>query len=426
MRARAHVCVILKTWCSLLDDAIAYIALYIYFPFHTHTHTHTYIYILRHIETYRQKARQLNKTLKTANGATAAKLTEKLATVTARLGCLLDSTAGYYRSLLRRLLQRYGIYDIGLAEKPSRSSTLTSGNSHALASLSPSPSPSRRKERKHAIACCHSSLVFLGDVARYAATAQRPRRPDYTAAITYYTQALLLVPQIGNPYNQLAILATYAKDYCGAAAHYVRAMYAKQPGANAQANLARLLEQVAAASGRDDGEATAAASGAETAGTAEVLQQLLRLHAVAGTSKERPSTTSFGARRATWYGALTRLLCNYKSHTKDLHPGVLLQLVCLAIHTVRLSRTHEAPSRRGGSLPPGMSELYPGQQLLLDLLFSFTQATRSLQNRSTLPDIYGCIKLLCTYHLSLPPPSSSAAFSSSASSPLTAMRVLLS
>ena len=44
----------------------------------------------------------------------------------------------------------------------------------------------------------------------------RARRPDYTAAIAYYSQALQLVPEIGNPHNQLAILATYTKDYCGA------------------------------------------------------------------------------------------------------------------------------------------------------------------------------------------------------------------
>ena len=161
-------------------------------------------------------------------------------------------------------------------------------------------------------------------------------------------------------------------------------MHAVQPGANAQANLARLLKQIAAASSRTDGDEAEAAAAA-AAGPKEVLQQLLRMHAVAGLQQQRPSAASFNAKRAAWYGALTRLLKGYKSHTNDLHSGVLLQLVCLSIHTVRLSHNHDDAD----GAPPGMLATHPTQLLLFDLLLALTQATHSLQNRATLPDVFG-------------------------------------
>jgi hypothetical protein len=51
----------------------------------------------------------LEKQLKTSvgDGNAAAKLHTSLRVVKARLGILLDSTSGYYRSLLHQLIQRY-------------------------------------------------------------------------------------------------------------------------------------------------------------------------------------------------------------------------------------------------------------------------------------------------------------------------------
>lgn len=98
-------------------------------------------------------------------------------------------------------------------------------------------------------ALCASCLICLGDVERYRATLT-PGRADEgacAAAEACYWQAQQLAPGLGNPHNQLAVLATYRSDHLRALAGYVRAILSPSPFVpTARDNLERLCRALLA------------------------------------------------------------------------------------------------------------------------------------------------------------------------------------
>ncbi|KAE8232738.1 hypothetical protein CF326_g2227 [Tilletia indica] len=99
----------------------------------------------------------------------------------------------------------------------------------------------------------HKAFICCGDLARYrvqvsdkpgesvskSANAKGAGKlgPDYTRASIFYTQARLLLPDNGNPSNQLAVIATYMEDPLGAVHHYYRALCCRVPFETARQNL---------------------------------------------------------------------------------------------------------------------------------------------------------------------------------------------
>lgn len=79
-------------------------------------------------------------------------------------------------------------------------------------------------------------LVHLGDIARY--------RHKSSMADSYYRKAAQIVPSNGQPYNQLAILASPQSDMLSTVFFYLRAIYVKCPFPGSKLNLERTLEKV--------------------------------------------------------------------------------------------------------------------------------------------------------------------------------------
>ncbi|QRV98653.1 Est1 DNA/RNA-binding domain protein [Ceratobasidium sp. AG-Ba] len=130
----------------------------------------------------------------------------------------------------------------------------------------PPPSPEHRSNKLLAI---FRTLIFLGDLARYREqygthpsksgnennSGRRPRggrrgkdkandappEKRYAKAEAYYLQARLLLPDYGNPFNQLAIVYSYQHDLFGAALNYYRALCVRRPFPTAKDNLIRTL-----------------------------------------------------------------------------------------------------------------------------------------------------------------------------------------
>lgn len=71
-----------------------------------------------------------------------------------------------------------------------------------------------------------------------------PRPRNYTRAKKCYQQSRLLVPTEGNPSHQLAILATYEKDWFASIAHCYRALCVAQPYETASNNLSVVMNKV--------------------------------------------------------------------------------------------------------------------------------------------------------------------------------------
>ncbi|GAA6021027.1 hypothetical protein JCM10207_003892 [Rhodosporidiobolus poonsookiae] len=137
----------------------------------------------------------------------------------------------------------------------------------------------RRRRRRDALPLAHKALICYGDLARYAELySEAPVAPSnggggggeggkgrgkgrkkggdgqqrqgegktYAKAAGCYTQARLLLPDNGNPSNQLAVLSQYAHDALSSVYHYLRALATRQPFATARANLQVTLKRAVA------------------------------------------------------------------------------------------------------------------------------------------------------------------------------------
>ncbi|KAF4137604.1 Est1 DNA/RNA binding domain [Phytophthora infestans] len=103
------------------------------------------------------------------------------------------------------------------------------------------------KEDFDAIARGRQSLyrcyVFLGDLARYRELHSQKAKKNFAAAEALYHRALAVLPENGNPHNQLAVLATYVEAETVAVYRYCRSLLTSQPFTTAEENLALLFER---------------------------------------------------------------------------------------------------------------------------------------------------------------------------------------
>ncbi|KAJ3174664.1 hypothetical protein HDU87_007036 [Geranomyces variabilis] len=95
-----------------------------------------------------------------------------------------------------------------------------------------------------ALKACHRSLIYLGDLARYREHHADRKATNWSAAVMFYNMAIRLIPENGNPYNQLAVIASHLGDELRAMECYTRSLAAERPFATASENLQILFEKV--------------------------------------------------------------------------------------------------------------------------------------------------------------------------------------
>jgi protein SMG7 len=141
---------------------------------------------------------------------------------------LLEGAYGFYLRLLDEICEVYQL------ELPNRASDkqLKMINTMLPTKQAKIESP-RLASSKYIAQHC---LVHLGDIARY--------RHKTNMADSYYRKAAYLVPSNGQPYNQLAILASGQSDMLSTVFFYLRAIYVKCPFPGSKTNLERTLDKV--------------------------------------------------------------------------------------------------------------------------------------------------------------------------------------
>ncbi|KAI8586254.1 hypothetical protein BDZ88DRAFT_301530 [Geranomyces variabilis] len=95
-----------------------------------------------------------------------------------------------------------------------------------------------------ALKACHRSLIYLGDLARYREHHADRKATNWSAAVMFYNMAIRLIPENGNPYNQLAVIASHLGDELRAMECYTRSLAAERPFGTASENLQILFEKV--------------------------------------------------------------------------------------------------------------------------------------------------------------------------------------
>lgn len=112
-------------------------------------------------------------------------------------------------------------------------------------------------KRIHLTMLLHKFLVFCGDLARYremssrdndigipgAKTGKSSPKHDFSRARAFYEQSRLILPDQGQPSNQLAVVSLYNADTFSALYYYYRALCVKTPFVKAKINLEKLLSK---------------------------------------------------------------------------------------------------------------------------------------------------------------------------------------
>lgn len=161
----------------------------------------------------------------------------------------------FYESLAARLVRLFDLHEarpivegLGLLRGAADDATATP-EALALAQV-----PAHRHQLFETL---QRLLTYMGDLHRYREMhavlppALAPRRRgagepaphDFGAALRFYHEAHLLLPDHGNPSNQLAVVALFVGDTFGAMYQYYRALCVRVPFEKARFNLHRLLDK---------------------------------------------------------------------------------------------------------------------------------------------------------------------------------------
>lgn len=146
--------------------------------------------------------------------------------VQANLSLFLEAASGFYTQLLQELCTVFNV-DLPCRVKSSQLGILSNKQSH--------PSTIVKPQSSSCSYICQHCLVHLGDIARY--------RNQTSQAESYYRHAAQLVPSNGQPYNQLAILASSKGDHLTTIFYYCRSIAVKFPFPAASTNLQKALSK---------------------------------------------------------------------------------------------------------------------------------------------------------------------------------------
>ncbi|KAF6075956.1 SMG7 nonsense mediated mRNA decay factor [Phyllostomus discolor] len=146
--------------------------------------------------------------------------------VQANLSLFLEAASGFYTQLLQELCTVFNV-DLPCRVKSSQLGIISHKQTHTSAIVKPQSSSCSY--------ICQHCLVHLGDIARY--------RNQTSQAESYYRHAAQLVPSNGQPYNQLAILASSKGDHLTTIFYYCRSIAVKFPFPAASTNLQKALSK---------------------------------------------------------------------------------------------------------------------------------------------------------------------------------------
>ncbi|XP_041125532.1 protein SMG7-like isoform X7 [Polyodon spathula] len=146
--------------------------------------------------------------------------------VQANLSLFLEAASGFYTQLLQELCTVFNV-DLPCRVKSSQLGIISNKQINISAIVKPQPSSCSY--------ICQHCLVHLGDIARY--------RNQTSQAESYYRHAAQLVPSNGQPYNQLAILASSKGDHLTTIFYYCRSIAVKFPFPAASTNLQKALSK---------------------------------------------------------------------------------------------------------------------------------------------------------------------------------------
>lgn len=168
---------------------------------HAFTEQHNIEYALwqlhyRRIEEFRAhfSAALASKGSSTSQVVKAPPRPDRISKIRVQFKTFLSEATGFYHDLILKIRAKYGL---PLGHFPE-----DSGNQITM-----EKDGKKSTEMKKGLISCHRCLIYLGDLARYKGLYGEgdSKSRDYTAASSYYMQAVSLWPSSGNPHHQVSL-----------------------------------------------------------------------------------------------------------------------------------------------------------------------------------------------------------------------------
>ncbi|PNY24804.1 Protein SMG7 [Tolypocladium capitatum] len=146
----------------------------------------------------------------------------------------------FYKGYIQRLSARYDVQELRRVAQGIDVEQMDAGDT-----ISPVPAELSRMVLKS----CHSTLLRLGDLARYRIQAKR-KNTGYDTALTYYGLARHLMPESGFAFHQMGIVNLDQENHLDVVYHFYRAWAVDIPHPNAKSNLEAEFKSLQLAKGR--------------------------------------------------------------------------------------------------------------------------------------------------------------------------------
>ncbi|KAF9946627.1 hypothetical protein BGZ72_000175 [Mortierella alpina] len=157
--------------------------------------------------------------------------------VSSKFRAFIQEATGFYHRLIQSLTAYYDLNESG--ESGESIQSFPAGDKGPMLEVTDAA-------RQCAISSCHKCYIFLGDLARYRQTYNDAPKKNWSAARDYYNEARNLLPSSGNPYNQLAVIATLAPNNFLALYFYYRSLAVRLPFMTARNNIRVLIQKMTA------------------------------------------------------------------------------------------------------------------------------------------------------------------------------------
>ncbi|KAI5791284.1 hypothetical protein FPQ18DRAFT_367418 [Pyronema domesticum] len=237
----------------------------------------------------------------------------------------------FYRAFIQRLISHFQIKELEWIITKFHLTSIYFPRSPIEPPSSTSIIVCDPKTRDQVIRITHQTLVFLGDLSRYREDHRNPK--NWAPAIGYYTLAKKLIPSVGTPYNQFAVIAINEGSTFSATYHWYRAISVAEPHPLASDNLERSFNKIRKA--YQSSKRIPDYPRKEEQAVKELLALFVRLHA-----KCYVSTDS-----TDYEGLESELLTQLAQDLKDrnLSNGILTKMVFTNIAAQSFSKKRSSP-----------------------------------------------------------------------------------
>ncbi|KAI8807893.1 hypothetical protein BJ742DRAFT_894790 [Cladochytrium replicatum] len=189
------------------------------------------------IEEFRRRHKALQASVK-ARGAKSVSTEDRreLRALTASFRAFLSESTSFYLNFIHKIASFFRIRRVYVVVLSKLEISLLTFDDKYTLELTPQLST-------RATQVCHRCLVFLGDLARYREVHADRKEKNWSSSRMFYSLALHLIPDNGNPFNQFAVIDTYEGDRLGAVERYIRSLAIRNAFPTALENLVLLFQK---------------------------------------------------------------------------------------------------------------------------------------------------------------------------------------